>query len=358
MADQPLVVCIDDDPQVLAAIRRLFRREPWQLLTLEDPREVLQVVSTLRVDLIIADQRMPGLLGTDLLKAIRQQSPRTACVILTGHADLSDIAGAMNDGAVDRLVRKPWDDEEFRGMVRQLLLPGPKPREPRSDPAADEEDLRPRRVVKRLNCADRRISEVLADLAEAVEDPSAAPGVVLALDGLPRLSGSLNVLLSEIVRLIVRTGVRATLVDGSGAAGAFLEIVGGRLPLVVYRSEEELTAPKSILVVEDQDESLEYLKTLIESAGHECVAVSSVGEAIRRLTAMRFDLVLLDLMLPDAEGIEVARHILERQLATPVVAISGFLDRWKDDRMLQAGIRRQLSKPYRAREILDAIRDS
>ena len=74
MTDQPLVVCIDDDPQVLAAIRRLLRREPVRIVTLEDPREVLQVVSTLRVDLIIADQRMPGILGTDLLKSIRKTS--------------------------------------------------------------------------------------------------------------------------------------------------------------------------------------------------------------------------------------------------------------------------------------------
>lgn len=357
MADKPFVVCIDDDPPVLAAIRRVFRREPIELVTKEDPREVLELLAKRRVDLIIADQRMPGILGTDLLKTIRQKSPRTACVILTGHADLSDIAGAMNEGAVDRLVRKPWNDEDFRKLIRQLLSPRSGRKESRVD-EEDEGEPRPPRLLRRVPCGQRRVADVLSDLFEALEDPAAGSGIVLTLEGLPQLAGSLNVLLAEVVRLIVRRGIPATLVDGSGAAGAFMEVVGGRVPLVVYRSEDELAHPKTILVVEDQTENLEYLKSLIESAGHECVAVGSVGEAIRRLTSMSFDLVLLDLVLPDAEGIEVARHILERQLATPVIAISGFLDRWDEGLISQAGIRRQLAKPYRAREILDAIRDS
>ena len=119
--------------------------------------------------------------------------------------------------------------------------------------------------------------------------------------------------------------------------GSLGTLVGGRLPIVVYRSEQELVERKRILVVEDQNENIEFLKTLVESAGHRCEAVTSVGEAIRRLSTDPFDLVLLDLVLPDAEGIEVARHILEHQLNTLVIAISAHLDRWSDDRVARAG---------------------
>ncbi|HVR83982.1 MAG TPA: response regulator [Planctomycetota bacterium] len=357
MAQTQVVLCIDDDPPVLSAIRRLLRREPYEVLTTEDPEEVLRIVSSREVALIIADQRMPRMLGTDLFKTVRQTSPGTACVILTGHADLSDIAGAMNDGAVDRLIRKPWDDGDFRKLIRQLLDQKKEP-SGASVPAADRAK-RPERYLRRVACGDRQVSQVLDDISDALQNPRAAQvGVVLVLDGLLRVAGSLNALLLEVVRLIVSRGVRATLVDGSGAAGAFFDLVGGRLPIVVYRNEQELEEPKRILVVEDQSENIEFLRTLIESAGHHCEAVTSVGEAIGRLSSEPFDLVLLDLVLPDAEGIEVARHILERQLNTPVIAISGHLDRWSDDRVARAGIRRQLSKPYRVREILDAIRDS
>jgi DNA-binding NtrC family response regulator len=361
MTETQVVICIDDDPPVLSAIRRLLRREPYEVLTTEDPEEVLRVVSSREVALVIADQRMPRMLGTELFKAIRLKSPGTACVILTGQADLSDIAGAMNDGAVDRLIRKPWDDSDFRKLIRQLLDQKRDEGTPSLEPPGQHGGAanRPERYLRRVACADRPGKEVLDEISEALENPRAAEfGIVLIFDGLLRLAGSLNALLLEVVRLIVSRGVRATLVDGSGAAGAFFDLVGGRLPIVVYRDEQELEEPKRILVVEDQNENIEFLRALIESAGHRCEAVTSVGEAIRRLSSEPFDLVLLDLVLPDAEGIEVARHILERQLNTPVIAISGHLDRWSDDRVARAGIRRQLSKPYQVREILDAIRDS
>jgi CheY-like chemotaxis protein len=348
-----VVICIDDDPPVLAAVRRLLRHEPYEVITTLDPAEVLRQVEARKVDLIIADQRMPQMVGTELLKAVRQRSPETICVILTGHADLSDIAGAMNDGAVDRLIRKPWDDAAFRKMIRDLL-------EKRGAAAFLGEEWEPRpqveRVIKRLDCGGKRAEEVLREVSETLavtEEPP--PRIVFTFDNLMGLLGSLNVLLSEVVRLIVQRGARAALVDGTGTAGSFLELVGGRLPVVVYRSEDELGPAKRVLVVEDKNENLDFLRALIESAGHECEAVRSVGQAIHRLSAAPFDLVLLDLVLPDAEGIEVARHILERQLTTPVIAISGLLDRPIDD---LEGRRSPAPRPYSAREILDAIRNS
>jgi DNA-binding NtrC family response regulator len=362
MTQRQVVVCIDDDPPVLSAIRRLLRHEFFEVVTTVNPKEVIDLVSSREVHLIIADQRMPSMLGTDLLKLVRQRSPSTICVILTGHADLSDIAGAMNDGAVDRLIRKPWDDQDFRAMIRGLLASGRGPSGGEAEEGLEAPPPEPglqERIIKRLGCADRSPAEVLQEVSDVLHAPEGPPArVAFVFDDLLRLNGSLTVLLSEVVRWIIQSGVRAALVDGSGSAGNFLELVGGRLPLVVYRSEAELTPPKRILVVEDQEDSLEFLRTLIESAGHHCEAVGSVEEAIRRLDLNSFDLVLLDLVLPDAEGIDVARHILEKQLETPVIAISGFLDRWTDGSIAQAGIHKQLAKPYRAREILDAIRDS
>lgn len=356
MEQRPVVLCIDDDPPVLSAIRRLLRREPYEVLTTLDPAEVMALVSSREVSLIIADQRMPLMLGTELLKSVRRVSPGTVCVILTGHADLSDIAGAMNDGAVDRLIRKPWDDEEFRTLIRGLLEHRP-PEGLEREPLPTGSPMG--RAITRLDCAGQSPSDILAKLEGVLDRPEGPPPrLVFAFDHLMSLSGSLTELLSNAVKLLVKRGARAALVDGSGAAGTFLELVGGRLPVVVYRDEAELGPVKRILIVEDQNENLEFLRTLIESAGHECTAVNSVGEALERLSDTVFDLVLLDLVLPDAEGIEVARYILERQLRTSVIAISGFLDRWSGESYTQAGISRQLSKPCRARDILDAIRDS
>lgn len=355
MTDRQVVVCIDDDAPVLSAIRRLLRHEPYEVITTLDPSEVMDLVASRDVSLIIADQRMPSMLGTDLLKTVRRHSPETICVILTGHADLSDIAGAMNDGAVDRLIRKPWDDLNFRKMIRDLL-----DRRPTAGLADEEVEpwAPPERMVRHLDCDGRRSAEILAQVSETLDAPQGTPSrVVFVLDNLMKISGPISVFLSGIIGRIINRGARAALVDGSGTAGTFFEVVGGRLPVVVFRSESEIGPPKRVLVVEGKSDYLEYLRTLIESAGHECEAVASVGDAIRRLSVRSFDLVLLDLVLPDAEGLEVARFILERQLATPVVAISGALDR-PAEASPEEGIRRRLSMPFSPREILDAIRDS
>ncbi|HVE40030.1 MAG TPA: response regulator [Planctomycetota bacterium] len=350
--ERQVVICIDDDAPVLSAIRRLLRHEPYEVITTLDPAEVIRLVGSREVNLIIADQRMPQMLGTELLKTVRQRSPETICVILTGHADLSDIAGAMNEGAVDRLIRKPWDDADFRKMIRDLL-------DRRGPGELQGEDVPPppaERVQRRLQCGGRRPEDVLREISETLEGPDGPPPrVVFTFDNLMGLLGSLNMLLSDAVNMIVTRGARAALVDGSGTAGTFLELVGGRLPVVVYRSMDEMGPPKRVLVVEAKSDNLEFLRALIESAGHECDAVSSVGEAIQRLSATPYDLVLLDLVLHDAEGIEVARHILERGLTTPVIAISGLLDRASgapDPRGSAA------PRAYSAREILDAIRNS
>jgi DNA-binding NtrC family response regulator len=358
MDERPTVLCIDDDPPVLAAIRRLLRHEPYEVLTTGDPRQVMALVAERKVHLIVADQRMPAMPGTELLKQVRTVSPDTAAIILTGHADLSDIAGAMNDGAVDRLIRKPWDDGSFRTMVRELLErrmnpeEGPAGIEPPAgaDPAVD---------VRHFDCKSALPSELLRDLSDFLTGlaPTSRRAVIV-LDHLLQVSAPIKEFLSTLVRQVVRSGVRAALVDGSGTAGAFLELVGGRIPLVVYESTSDISPPRRVLVVEDQQETLEYLRTLIECAGHQCQAVGSVGEALRLLGSERFDLVLLDLILPDADGVEVARYVLEKDLRIPVVAVSGFLDRWGGESYTQMGIRRQVSKPYRAKEILDAIRDS
>lgn len=356
MEPKALLICVDDDPPVLAAIRRLLRHEPYELITTVDPQEALACIGARKVDLVIADQRMPAMAGTELLKAVRERSPQTIGVILTGHADLSDVASAMNDGAVDRLIKKPWDDAGFRALLASLLAErGGRGRPAAGAPPSDAEVP----AVHPLDCAARTVGQVLADLADVLHGPEGAPArAVLSFQDLMRLDGSVTVLLTEVLREIVRSGARATLIDATGAAGTFLELVGGNFPVVVYRSPSEIAPPRHILIVEDQEDSLDFLRVLLESAGHSCEAVASVGEARHRLRPGVFDLVLLDLVLPDAEGMEVARHILDEGLKIPIIAVSGFLDRSRSGACAGLGIRKQVTKPYRAREILDAIRDS
>lgn len=117
---RPVVVCVDDERPILAALSRLLRREPIELLTTEDPAEALRWAGDRDVALVISDQRMPGMTGLEMLGRLLRIAPRTVRVILTGYAD-----SALNIHALDRvfhrMVVKPWDDGELKRLIRSWL---------------------------------------------------------------------------------------------------------------------------------------------------------------------------------------------------------------------------------------------
>jgi len=119
--DERVVVCVDDEPAILASLRRLFRNEPYQVLTTEKPDEAMTWVLEKKARVVIADQRMPSISGLQLLEMIRACSPDTARVMLTGQSDLTGILKRTSIEAVEHLVRKPWEPEEFKNVVRRLL---------------------------------------------------------------------------------------------------------------------------------------------------------------------------------------------------------------------------------------------
>jgi DNA-binding NtrC family response regulator len=117
----PIVVCVDDEPQILSALSRLLREEPIELWTTADPEEALDWVRTEDVALLIADYRMPRMSGTTLLQIAKASSPRTRRMMLTGYPGESMVIAAGSTGLMD-LVGKPWDDESLRSIVREKLV--------------------------------------------------------------------------------------------------------------------------------------------------------------------------------------------------------------------------------------------
>ena len=90
-----VVLCVDDEAEVLAALRRCLRNEPYEVITVLGAREGLARLGQGRVDLVITDQKMPGMSGTDFLYEVRRRSPRTARAILTGYETLRGSATAV-----------------------------------------------------------------------------------------------------------------------------------------------------------------------------------------------------------------------------------------------------------------------
>jgi len=103
-SDLPVVVCVDDEPAILASLQRLLRNEPYRLMTTGKPEEAVTWILQNYARVVIVDQRMPGMSGLELLELVRSCSPTTARVMLTGQSDLSGVLKRTKLEAIDRLL--------------------------------------------------------------------------------------------------------------------------------------------------------------------------------------------------------------------------------------------------------------
>lgn len=115
------VLLVDDETGILNSLRRLLRKEPWQLLTAENAEQALQLADQHALDMIVSDARMPGMDGAELLAEIQRRQPDCVRVLLTGYADVSTTVRAINEGRIYHYISKPWDDDELLLTLRQGL---------------------------------------------------------------------------------------------------------------------------------------------------------------------------------------------------------------------------------------------
>jgi DNA-binding NtrC family response regulator len=118
--EAPVILCVDDDPSILESLRRVFRGERCTVLTAQTPQRALEILDEENVGILMADQRMPGMYGSELLKEAQLRSPHTVRVLLTGYAGTSMVSGPLLEG-VEFIVAKPWNDRVLRRTIRGLL---------------------------------------------------------------------------------------------------------------------------------------------------------------------------------------------------------------------------------------------
>src|ERR687890_29378 len=128
---RPAIVAVDDEPAVLAAVARDLRRgigEDYRVLRAGSGAEALDLLRQVRtrgdqVALLIADQRMPGMAGTEYLVEARKLVPDARRVLLTAYADTEAAIQAINEVDLDYYLLKPWDppEEQLYPVVKDLL---------------------------------------------------------------------------------------------------------------------------------------------------------------------------------------------------------------------------------------------
>lgn len=115
------ILLVDDEPNVLSALRRVFRQENYDVVTCGDPMAALALLKGEPFNLIISDYMMPVMDGGALLQKARLIDPQMIRIMLTGHADVNAVVGAVKNGAVYKFILKPWNDDDLRVTVALAL---------------------------------------------------------------------------------------------------------------------------------------------------------------------------------------------------------------------------------------------
>ncbi len=115
------LLLVDDEPGILSALRRMLRQEGYRILTANNAAEGLERLALEDIQVVISDQRMPGLSGTEFLTRVKDMHPDCLRIILSGQADMASVIEAINDGAVYKFLTKPWDDEKLRERIREAF---------------------------------------------------------------------------------------------------------------------------------------------------------------------------------------------------------------------------------------------
>lgn len=115
------IALIDDEPNILKALKRALSRHFTTVLTFDNPERALEELSHTPIDLVISDYKMPQMTGVDFLTQLKQSHPDALRMILSGQADMQGVLDAINTVGIYRFLLKPWNDEELIITIQNAL---------------------------------------------------------------------------------------------------------------------------------------------------------------------------------------------------------------------------------------------
>jgi diguanylate cyclase (GGDEF)-like protein len=165
------VLLVDDEENILSALKRLLRRDGYRIITAGSAEEGLQrLAEEGEVDVIVSDQRMPGMNGVEFLRRAKDLVPHTVRMVLSGYTELQSIIDAVNEGAIYRFLTKPWDDQHLRAHVAEAM---------RHKEMADEN----RRLAQQVETANADLARLNEQLAQSAAEQREHAGVMADMAG-------------------------------------------------------------------------------------------------------------------------------------------------------------------------------
>lgn len=151
------LLLVDDEENILAALKRMLRRASIRVLTASSATEGLRLLAAQPVDVVVSDQRMPVMTGVEFLRRVKELHPDSVRMVLSGYTDLQSVTDAINEGAIYKFLTKPWDDDHLLANIEEAF---------RRKEVGDEN----RRLSAELEASNARLSMVNQELCNLLRD--------------------------------------------------------------------------------------------------------------------------------------------------------------------------------------------
>ncbi len=115
------ILLVDDEENILRSLKRVFRRDGYTILTANGGQAGLELLKEHEVGVILSDQRMPQMNGTEFLKEAKVVRPDSVRIVLSGYTDLESVTEAINQGSIYKFLTKPWEDELLRNNIKEAF---------------------------------------------------------------------------------------------------------------------------------------------------------------------------------------------------------------------------------------------
>ena len=115
------ILLVDDEPNVLSALKRALFDEPLEIVSVTSAEEALVTMKNQQFKVVVSDERMLGMQGSEFLAQVKIEHPHTIRIMLTGHATVAAAMKAVNEGEIYRFFSKPWDDDNLKFAIRSAI---------------------------------------------------------------------------------------------------------------------------------------------------------------------------------------------------------------------------------------------
>jgi response regulator RpfG family c-di-GMP phosphodiesterase len=118
---QRTLLLVDDEESTRDALRLLLQPDGYRILTAASGAAGLELLAQNEVDVILSDQRMPGMTGVEFLRRVKIMHPQTVRMVLSAYTELASVTDAINEGAIYKFLTKPWEDSLLRANIDEAF---------------------------------------------------------------------------------------------------------------------------------------------------------------------------------------------------------------------------------------------